>query len=296
MENNGWYPEECNLSRDIVKYKALSDEQKYAYDMALAQLVQDDSVQTHQLVEDISKYITSPVVKSAITLQAYQEANHSRSYSVTAETVVGDPDKIYNLYKTEPMLARKNEAVFKMYENITADDKNPTTQELLIAFAANQILEELVFPGGFVVLWSFGFPGTSTMISFIQRDETGTHVPLFRNIFRTAVKENSIEDSTIETISKMIVHMCEEEKIWTKHITKALLGFSEAAVDLYVEYFANSVCKNLNIPLLYPVTDGGPLMSIVEENSLLTTSSSTKSNFFETAVVDYSKNSIDDDY
>ena len=43
---------------------------------------------------------------------------------------------------------------------------------LLVAFAANQVLEELVFPGGFVTLWSLGHKmiGTAKDISFIERD------------------------------------------------------------------------------------------------------------------------------
>lgn len=170
MENNAWFPEECNLGDDTVPYRMLSEDMKYAYDMVLAQLSENDSVQTSQLMDDIARYITSPMVKTALVLQAYQEANHARSYTVTAETVCDDPDKIYELYKTEPALLRKNNAVSKMYEDVTMQETGPTPQELIVAFAANQILEELVFPGGFVVMWSFGFKGTSKMISFIQRD------------------------------------------------------------------------------------------------------------------------------
>lgn len=296
MEGNQWFPEECNLGQDKIPYNTLlTPSEKYSYDIVLSQLITNDSIQTNQLMDSINQYITSPVVNACIALQDYQEANHSRSYAIAADEVCNDSDRIYNLYKTEPALERKNRAVGDMYKIINSVSE-PTSQDLLKAFAANQILEELVFPGGFVVLWSMGakMPGTAKDVSFIQRDESGTHVPLFKNIFRTAVKEVGLEDNTQTEILDMILNMTNEEKIWTKTISKGLLGFSENAIDLFIESMANSVCKNLGLPLLFNETDGGPLMAIVNRYSMLT--SKSKSNFFEVPVGDYVINGIDDDY
>lgn len=293
MEGYTWFPEECHLAQDKVAYQNLIPEKKYAYDMALGQLIADDSMQATQLVGSISSYITSPVINACLTRQAYEETNHSRTYAVAADEVCQDSDRIYNLHKTEPALARKNLAVSSMYEEVNSD--NPGVQELLVAFAANQILEELVFPGGFITLWSLGMPGTCKAISFIERDEKGTHVPLFKNIFATAKRENTLEPETQEKILQLIGFMADEEKIWTKHITKKLLGFSPGAVDLFVEFQANSVCDNLKLPPLYERTDGGPLISIVDQYSMLS-SSKKKTNFFEQPVGDYTVNGLDDDY
>ena len=294
MEGNQWYVEECNLAQDKVPYRNLTEEERYAYDMCLSQLITNDSIQTNQLVDSINQHITSPVVNACLALQAYQESLHSRSYAVAADEVCNDSDRIYRLHETEPALMRKNNAVAEMYLNINS--QNPNYQDLLVAFAANQVLEELVFPGGFVTLWSLGSKmiGTAKDISFIERDESGTHVPLFKNIFRTAVKEVGIENETIIKIKKMILNMTEEEKTWTKHITNKLLGFSDLAIDMFIEEKANSVCKNLNIDLLFEKTNGGPLMSLVDKYSML--GIKTKSNFFEVPVGDYTVNGLDNDY
>lgn len=296
MEANTWYPAECGLGQDKVPYQKLSDSERYMYDMALAQLISNDSIQTNQLMDSINRYITAPVVNATISLQAYQEANHSKSYSVCAEEVCEDIDRIYEMYKFEPALYRKNQAVADMYSTIY-NGTEPSPQEVLVALAANQILEELVFPGGFVALWSLGnkMIGTSTMISFIQRDETGTHVPLFKNIFRTAVNQEGITEETKTVIINMIKKMTDEEKIWTKHITKGNLGFSDMAIDIFIEHQANSVCKNLKLPLIYEKTDGGPLMQIVDDYSLLS-KLKKKTNFFEKSVADYAMNTIDENY
>jgi ribonucleotide reductase beta subunit family protein with ferritin-like domain len=93
----------------------------------------------------------------------------------------------------------------------------------------------------------------------------------------------------------MVTGMADEEKIWTKHITKGSLGFSYQAIDLLVEHKANSVCRNLHLPLPYAITDGGPLMAIHDNYSMLS-KSKTKSNFFEVPVGDYAIGGLDEDY
>ena len=295
MESYTWFPEECDLGQDKIAYNNLSDSKKYAYDMVLGQLIANDSIQTSQLMNSISNYVTSPVVAACLARQAYEESNHSRTYSVAADEICQDSERIYELHKHEPALLRKNNAVRDMYRNVTMTDSNPSEQELFIAFAANQILEELVFPAGFVTLWSLGLVGTNKAISFIERDESGTHVPLFKNIFRTSTKESEIEDATKVAIHAMIIRMVDEEKLWINHITRGLLGFSEQAINMYIEFKANSICSNLYLNNLYEITDGGPLMSIEEKYSMLS-DVKTKTNFFENCVADYSINSLDEDY
>jgi len=294
MESNSWFPEECGLERDIEVYKAFSPASRKAYDLTLAQLIQNDSVQACQLVDNIGLHITSPVVKAALTLQAAQENLHARSYSVVADTVCNDPDAIYNLHKSEPMLLAKNNAVASMYDNVTKSS-TPTEQELIVACAANQILEELVFPCGFIVLWYLRCKGTNKMISFIQRDEAGTHVPLFKNIYRAMVRQCGIQPETKNIINKMVSDMVKAEKTWVYYLTKDLLGFTHPIIDEFIEYQANSVMKNLSLPLLYKDGNGGELNAIVRENTMIG-ANGTKTNLFETPSADYDKSSMDDDY
>lgn len=295
MEGYTWFPKECGLADDKVHYQRATDVQRRMYDMALGQLITNDSVQTKQLVESVSGVVTSPVVNACLVRQGYEEANHSRTYAVAADEVCEDSDRIYNLHKTEPALARKNNAVAKMYESVNTMGSELSNEDKLMVFASNQILEELVFPGGFVALWSLGWAGTCKAISFIERDESGTHVPLFKNIFNSTTKEFGITESTKKRIISMIKHMTEEEKIWTKEITKGVLGFSDKAIDMLIEEKANSVCSNLKLELQYEKTNGGPLMSIVESYSMLS-GSKTKSNFFEVPVGDYEVGGLDEEY
>lgn len=294
MESYTWYPEECNLSDDKTLYMELPAEMRRSYDMALAQLIQNDSVQAKQLPEGIAPYVTSPVVSMCLTRQAYEETNHARTYALGAEEICDDVNRIYTMDKQEPALMKKNLAVSRMYESITSDSE-PTHQDLLKIATANQILEELVFPGGFCVLWSFKFPGTSKAIGFIQRDEQGTHVPLFHNIYREMKNIEAPTEQTLKEIKKMITDMVDEEKMWTKEISKPLMGFSDKAIDMFIENQGNSVCKNLGLSDLFERTDGGPLLEFMNLNSMIS-GTSKKTNFFEVAVGDYAVNSLDEDY
>ena len=294
MQSYTWYVSECNLSQDKTNYNLLPKEHKYAYDTALAQLIVNDSIQTKQLSSGISTYITSPSINGLIARQAYEEFEHAVTYTTIAEEVCENIDKIYELHKHEECLRRKNEAVTKMFSSINENGGEPSVQDLLIMFAANQVLEQLVFSGGFIILWSFNFSGTNKAIQFIERDESGTHVPLFKNIFRTTVSQNKIEKETIDRIIDMVKFINNEEIIWLNHISKQLLGFTEKSIKLFVEYHSNSVCENLSIKPIYEKTDGGPLMKLFKKHSLL--HNKTKTNFFETTASDYAINILDTQY
>ncbi|MCD6435603.1 MAG: ribonucleotide-diphosphate reductase subunit beta [Clostridiales bacterium] len=293
-----WFPEEVNMTLDKKPYAILSEPEKKTYDLVLSQLISNDSIQTNQLMDSINQYVTSGVVNAVLSRQAYEEALHSKSYAVMVEDISGDSERIYNMHKHDEQLTIKNQAVADMYANI--NDKFISTNDILKAFAANNILEGIVFMGGFVAMWSLGNKMTSSakMISFIHRDEAGTHVPLFKNIFNTAYKEVYPGNRNLELdieIFDMIQDMSKHEKTWTKYATKGILGFSDKAIDMYIDYCSYQVMKNLHIDYLWlkDKPESGPLKIIEDKYSLL--SSKTKANFFEGSVADYSIGTIKDD-
>ena len=293
-----WFPEEVNMTLDKKPYATLTVSELRTYDLVLAQLISNDSIQTNQLMDSINQYVTSGVVNSCLARQSFEEALHSKSYAVMVEDISSDPDRIYNMHKHDEQLAIKNQAVSDMYENI--NDQFVTTDDTLKAFAANNILERLVFMGGFIAMWSLGNKMTSSakMISFIHRDEAGTHVPLFKNMFNTAYKETYKGTRNLELdieIFAMIQDMADKEFTWTTYATKGLLGFSDEAIRLYIDYCAYEVMKNMNVDYLWltDIPEPGPLKIIEDKYSLLATK--TKANFFEGSVADYSIGTIKDD-
>lgn len=101
---------------------------------------------------------------------------HSDSYSVMAEDICQDTDRIYTMWKYDEELAIKNKAVADMYQMLYNSD-DPTEEDLLLAFVANNCLENIVFLGGFAFFFSIedAMVGTSEMISEISL--SGMHCP-----------------------------------------------------------------------------------------------------------------------
>lgn len=298
MQDGTWFASQINISKDKTNYPKLPPEIKSAYDLVLAQLITNDSIQTNQLVDSINQYITSPVVNAALTLQAYQESQHSESYSIMAEDICEDTDRIYELWRYDDELFLKNKAVADMY-NVLYQGDAPTNEDLLLAFAANQILEEMVFPGGFVFFHSIEdyMPSSDEIIQEIQKDEL-LHVKLFQGIFRTAITESFggvVPKNVVDKIHTMVTNMCNAEIRWTKYISKNLLGYSEDSIRIYIESQANSVCKNLGLPLLYEEVDitKNPLRQLLLSHYKNKNDNTTKTLFFEANVADYQKSGPD---
>ena len=142
---------------------------KKSYDLVLAQLISNDSIQSSQLVERINCFVTSPIVNACLIQQSSEEVVHADSYSVMAEDICQDTDRIYSMWKYDEELAIKNKAVADMYQMLYNSD-DPTEEDLLLAFVANNCLENIVFLGGFAFFFSIEdiLPASSEMLSEIS--------------------------------------------------------------------------------------------------------------------------------
>lgn len=86
--------------------------------------------------------------------------------------------------------------------------------------------------------------------------------------------------------------MTEEEIAWTSYVTKGVLGFSERSIRWFVESQANSVCKNLKIPLIYEeIPDRDNPLRVMLLDRINTESRGT---LFDTPGTDYTQNFIND--
>ena len=68
-----WFAEQVNISKDKINYSKLTPNEKRSYDLVLAQLIANDSIQTNQLMDSFNRYITSPVVNACLSRQAWEE-------------------------------------------------------------------------------------------------------------------------------------------------------------------------------------------------------------------------------
>ena len=188
--NNFWIPEEINLSQDLKDYGNLDENERVAYDKILSFLIFLDSIQTANL-SNINNYITASEINLCLTIQAFQEAVHSQSYSYMLDTICSPEKRNEILYqwKDDKVLLERNKFIGEQYNKFL---ENPTKENLIKTIMANFILEGIYFYSGFMFFYNLErngkMPGSAQEIRYINRDEN-THLWLFRSLIRELQKE-----------------------------------------------------------------------------------------------------------
>jgi ribonucleoside-diphosphate reductase beta chain len=226
--------------------------------------------------------------------QSFEEALHSQSYAVMVDSISQNSDEIYQLWRTDMMLKSKNDAIAKVYEELSS---NPTDTAMLKAMFANQILEGIYFYSGFTYLYTLArsgkMLGSAQMIRFIQRDEV-THLVLFQNMINATKKERPelFTPQLIEEVYEMFKSAVRLESEWGKYITQGqILGLTDDIIEQYIQYLADDRLKAVGLKPLYNVTH--PIKWVDNFSKF----NDQKTNFFEGNVTNYSKGSLNlDDF
>lgn len=291
MEGNTWFPKEVQMTGDAKDYKFLTAPEKRMYDLVLSQLIFMDSLQTNNLMDNINPYITAPEVNACLSRQAYEEANHSKSYAVMVESISDNTDEIYDMWKTDTQLREKNNYIADVYKNVAGDISD---EKIVLALFANQILEGLYFYAGFAAMYALGksgkMLGSSQMIRFIQRDEV-THLLLFQNMINSVRKERpDLFTPELEAKVRAMFRKAVELEAYSLYITQGqILGFTDAIIKQYIQYLADKRLEAVGYKPEYNVKHPIPWVDGYASFN------DQRANFFESNVVNYSKGSIDFD-
>lgn len=294
--NNFWIPEEINLSQDLKDYKILSKEEKTAYDKILSFLIFLDSIQTANL-SNISNYITASEVNLCLTIQAFQEAVHSQSYSYMLDSICSPNERNEILYewRDDKILLDRNKFIGDLYNDFI---ENPTKKNLLRTIMANYILEGIYFYSGFMFFYNLErngkMPGSSQEIRYINRDEN-THLWLFRNILKELIKEEP--DLFTEEINKELIDMMrqgvENEIAWGHYVIgDNIQGINKKLIGDYIKYLGNLRLSSIGLPVIYDIPEENPAKWV----DILSNANLVKTDFFEAKSTAYAKAStlIDD--
>ena len=290
QEQNTWFPKEVQMTGDAKDYKFLSEPEKRMYDLVLAQLIFMDSLQTNNLMDNINPYITAPEINACLSRQAYEEANHSKSYAVMVESISDNTDEIYNMWRTDEKLREKNSFIASVYLELSRGVM--VNEKILLALFANQILEGIYFYAGFAALYTLGksgkMLGSTQMIRFIQRDEV-THLLLFQNMINATRRERPelFTQELEEKVRTMFRKAVELESSWGHYITQnQILGLTDPIISQYIQYLADKRLEAVGYKAEYNVKH--PIQWVDGYSSF----NDQRTNFFEGNVVNYSKGSI----
>lgn len=296
--NNFWIPEEINLSQDVKDYRRLSEKEKVAYDKILSFLVFLDSLQTANL-SNVSEFITANEVNLCLSIQQFQEAVHSQSYSYMLDSICSPQERQDILYqwKDDPILLARNKFIGQQYN---AFQEKKDAFSFVKMMMANYILEGIYFYSGFMFFYNLGrmgkMPGSANEIRYINRDEN-THLFLFRQILLELKKEEpQLFTPEKEAVYRdMLIQGVKEEIRWAEYVIgNGIEGLSMEMVRSYIEYLGNLRATSLNLEPLFDRNQQEPeSMSWV---SMYSNANMIKTDFFEAKSTAYAKSSalVDD--
>ena len=296
--NNFWIPEEINLNQDVKDYRKLSKAEKDAYDKTLSFLIFLDSIQTANL-PNIGEYITANEVNLCLTIQAFQEAVHSQSYSYMLDSICSPQERNAILYqwKDDPHLLARNKFIGDLYNDFM---EHRDGEHLIKTLIANYILEGIYFYSGFMFFYNLGrmgkMPGSVQEIRYINRDEN-THLWLFRSILLELKKEEPqlFTPEHIEIYKGMLKHGVEEEIKWAEYVLgERMEGLTMEMVADYIHYLGNLRSNALGFGSLYDGYEKEP--ASMEWVSMYSNANIIKTDFFEAKSTAYAKSSalVDD--
>ena len=288
--NNFWIPEEVNLSQDLKDYKKLSEEERTAYDKILSFLIFLDSIQTANL-GNINNYITASEVNLCLTIQSFQEAVHSQSYSYMLDSICSPEKRNEILYqwKDDEILLNRNKFIGDLYNQFI---DNPTETNLLKALMANYILEGIYFYSGFMFFYNLErngkMPGSAQEIRYINRDEN-THLWLFRNIIKELQNENPelFTNEIKSELREMMEYGVSQEILWGHYVIgDNIQGINKKLIEDYIKYLGNKRLREINLEPLYSTEYDKNPASWVDS---LSNANSVKTDFFEARSTAYAK-------
>ena len=287
--NNFWIPEEINLSQDLKDYFKLNEAERSAYDKILSFLIFLDSIQTANL-SNISNYVTASEVNLCLTIQAFQEAVHSQSYSYMLDTICSPEKRNEILYqwKDDKILLERNKFIGELYNNFL---REPNKYNLVKTIMANYILEGIYFYSGFMFFYNLErngkMPGSAQEIRYINRDEN-THLWLFRNIIKELQKEEPelFNDDLKKELVDMMKSGVKNEIAWGHYVIgNNIQGINKKLIEDYIKYLGNLRLNAIGLPKIYDGNDKNPASWV----DILADANSVKTDFFEAKSTAYAK-------
>lgn len=267
-----WIAEDLDFSGD--RFYELDESEKRCITMILAFFAASDGIVMENLISQFIAEIKMPEARYFYTLQSYNEAIHSETYSLLIESYVNEEAEKLKLFKaldTIPSVGKKGEWALKWIS-----DKRPFVQRL-IAFA---IVEGVFFSSSFALIFWFKkrglVPGLTLSNEYISRDE-GLHTEFACLLHNEFYADQKLDRDVVREIFVEAVDI--EKEFIRDAIPSGMAGMSADKMSEYVEYVADRLLDDLGYDKIYGATNPFEFM----ENISL----EEKTNFFESRVSQY---------
>ncbi|UJL46207.1 ribonucleotide-diphosphate reductase subunit beta [Virgibacillus sp. NKC19-16] len=291
LVGNYWQADEVNMSGDVKQFRALPESEQEAYLKIIGLLSTLDGPQTRTALL-LSLYSTDASVQSIMAVMAQQEAVHNESYSYVLSSVVSldEQNESFDLGRKDPVLLKRNENLIKQYNAFVEE---PTIENILKTLVYTSLLEGMFFYSGFAFFYNLArhnkMVGTSTMISYINRDEL-EHGRFIAELFRATLSENP-EYNTAEFTDWVYTHFQDSVELeieWSNYVLADVEGIDLEEMAGYIKYRANKMLRMMGLEEVYPRHVENPMKWI---RAYVDNFDGTKTDFFEQKSRQYTKTS-----
>lgn len=274
-EASFWTAEEVDLSKDLVDWENLKDDEKYFIKHVLAFFAASDGIVNENLVERFSQEVQVTEARCFYGFQIAMENVHSEMYSLLIDTYVKEPQErefLFNAIETLPCVKKKADWALEWIAS-----KSATFGERIVAFAA---VEGIFFSGSFAsIFWLKKrglMPGLTFSNELISRDE-GLHCDFACLMFKHLVQKPSAS-CVLQIIKDAVVI---EQEFLTVALPVRLLGMNCDLMSQYIEFVADRLLLELIGEKHYNTKNPFDFMNLISLEG--------KTNFFEKKVGEYQK-------
>jgi ribonucleoside-diphosphate reductase subunit M2 len=271
-----WTIDEVDLSKDIIQWPKLTDNERYFIKHVLSFFAASDGIVNENLVERFMAEIQMTEARCFLGFQVMIENIHSEMYSHLLDTFITDAaEKTRCLRAIEhfPAIKRKADWAIKW-----SKDPEASFGQRLVAFAA---VEGIFFSGSFCAIFWLKkrglMPGLSFSNELISRDE-GLHTDFSCLMLEMLIAKPSKDQ--VYAILRDAVTI--EKEFITESLPCRLIGMNSNMMSQYIEFVADRLLTQMGHPMIYKAKNPFRWMELIAMDG--------KTNFFERRVGDYSKN------
>lgn len=273
-----WTPEEIDLSKDMVDWEKLNDNERHFIKNILGFFAGSDGIVMENLATRFMREVQWAEAKFFYSCQNLLEAVHSETYSLLIDTYITDPtekDQLLRATATIPCVKKKAE-----WAMTWIDSADASFATRLLAFAA---VEGIFFSGAFCAIFWLKqrgvMPGLTVSNEFIARDE-GLHTDFACLLYSKLV--NKLSKKEAHKIIRDAVKI--EKQFITKSLPCELIGMNATLMSQYIEFVADRLLLQLGYPKAYSAKNPFAFMERISLEG--------KDNFFEKRVTTYAKGSV----
>ena len=277
-----WRAEEIDLSKDLIHWDSLNNDEKYYISMILAFFAASDGIVLENLASRFMMDVQLAEARAFYGFQIAMENIHSETYSLLIDSYIKDKDqkdKLFNAIGNYPCIKKKSDWAQKWIH-----DNRSSFATRLVAFAC---VEGIFFSGAFCSIYWLKkrglMPGLTFSNELISRDEA-LHCEFAILLYSKLQKK--IDKTRIHEIIKEAVEI--EAEFICEALPCKLIGMNAELMTQYIKFVADRLSLQLGYKKIYNVTNPFEWMELISLEG--------KTNFFERKVADYSlanKNSED---